>query len=92
MTVEANLGHPLERDGVSRSEVRKRVGEVAELLRVSHTLKRKTTTLSGGEQQRVAIGRAIVRRPKLLLLDEPLTNLDAKLRHDMRSILLPRTW
>lgn len=85
MTVEANLAHPLRRDGVSDSEIKKRVGEVAELLRVSHTLKRKTTTLSGGEQQRVAIGRAIVRRPKLLLLDEPLTNLDAKLRHEMRA-------
>ncbi|MEM9577627.1 MAG: ABC transporter ATP-binding protein [Pseudomonadota bacterium] len=85
MTVEANLGHPLRRDGVADAEIRKRVGEVAELLRVSHTLKRKPTTLSGGEQQRVAIGRAIVRRPKLLLLDEPLTNLDAKLRHEMRA-------
>ena len=85
MTVEANLGHPLRRDGIADSDIRKRVGEVAELLRVSHTLKRKPTTLSGGEQQRVAIGRAIVRRPKLLLLDEPLTNLDAKLRHEMRA-------
>lgn len=85
MSVEANLAHPLRRDDVSASDIRKRVGEVAELLRVSHTLKRKPTTLSGGEQQRVAIGRAIVRRPKLLLLDEPLTNLDAKLRHEMRA-------
>jgi len=85
MTVEANLAHPLERDQVSAADVKKRVGEVAELLRVSHTLKRKPTTLSGGEQQRVAIGRAIVRRPQLLLLDEPLTNLDAKLRHEMRA-------
>ncbi len=85
MTVEANLAHPLRRDGLSQAEVNKRVAEVAELLRVSHTLKRKTSTLSGGEQQRVAIGRAIVRRPKLLLLDEPLTNLDAKLRHEMRA-------
>ncbi len=85
MTVEANLAHPLRRDGVAAGEVTRRVGEVAELLRVTHTLKRKPNTLSGGEQQRVAIGRAIVRRPKLLLLDEPLTNLDAKLRHDMRA-------
>lgn len=85
MTVRANLAHPLRRIGESSDVVNKRVGEVAELLRVSHTLDRKTTTLSGGEQQRVAIGRAIVRQPKLLLLDEPLTNLDAKLRHDMRA-------
>jgi multiple sugar transport system ATP-binding protein len=55
------------------------------MLRITHTLDRKTTTASGGEQQRIAIGRALVRRPNLLLLDEPLTNLDAKLRHDMRA-------
>lgn len=85
LSVEANLGHPLRRSGLGSAAVRKRVGEVAELLRVTHTLKRKPTTLSGGEQQRVAIGRAIVQQPKLLLLDEPLTNLDAKLRHDMRA-------
>ena len=85
LTVRRNFAYPLERDGVARAEVSKRVGEVAELLRVGHTLDRKPDTLSGGEQQRVAIGRALVRRPKLLLLDEPLTNLDAKLRHDTRA-------
>ncbi len=85
LTVEANFAHPLRRAGASAADAKKRVGEVAELLRVTHTLKRKPTTLSGGEQQRVAIGRAIVGRPKLLLLDEPLTNLDAKLRHEMRA-------
>lgn len=85
LSVHANLAYPLVRDKVSSSEIHRRVNEVAELLRVTHTLKRKPATLSGGEQQRVAIGRAIVRRPKLLLLDEPLTNLDAKLRHDMRA-------
>ena len=55
------------------------------MLRLSHALARKPGTLSGGEQQRCAIGRALIRRPKLLLLDEPLTNLDAKLRHDTRA-------
>jgi len=85
MTVRNNLAHPLAREKAPSDAIKKRVGEVAELLRVSHTLDRKPTTLSGGEQQRVAIGRAIVRQPKLLLLDEPLTNLDAKLRHDMRA-------
>jgi len=85
LSTRANLAYPLVRDGVAKKEVNKRVAEVAELLRVTHTLERKPSTLSGGEQQRVAIGRAIVRRPKLLLLDEPLTNLDAKLRHEMRA-------
>lgn len=85
LSVYANLAYPLVRDRVDRKSIRTRVGEVAELLRVTHTLNRKPSTLSGGEQQRVAIGRAIVRRPSLLLLDEPLTNLDAKLRHDMRA-------
>ncbi|MEZ5824426.1 MAG: ABC transporter ATP-binding protein [Geminicoccaceae bacterium] len=85
LTIRRNFAYPLARDGMPSAEIRKRVGEIAELLRVTHTLDRKPPTLSGGEQQRVAIGRAIIRRPKLLLLDEPLTNLDAKLRHDMRA-------
>lgn len=85
LSIRDNLSYPLVRDKVAKPQVRQRVSEVAELLRVSHTLDRKPNTLSGGEQQRVAIGRAIVRRPRLLLLDEPLTNLDAKLRHDMRA-------
>ena len=70
---------------MSTEEIKKRVGEIAEMLRLSHALARKPNTLSGGEQQRCAIGRALIRRPKLLLLDEPLTNLDAKLRHDTRA-------
>jgi multiple sugar transport system ATP-binding protein len=80
-----NLAYPLRESRVPADEIKKRVGEVAEMLRLTHTLTRKPGTLSGGEQQRCAIGRALVRRPKLLLLDEPLTNLDAKLRHDTRA-------
>jgi multiple sugar transport system ATP-binding protein len=80
-----NLAYPLREQRMGTGQLRERVGEIAEMLGISHTLARKPNTLSGGEQQRLAIGRALVRRPKLLLLDEPLTNLDAKLRHDTRA-------
>ena len=80
-----NLAYPLREQRVPGDELRSRVGAIAEMLGISHALARKPSTLSGGEQQRLAIGRALVRRPKLLLLDEPLTNLDAKLRHDTRA-------
>jgi multiple sugar transport system ATP-binding protein len=85
LSVFDNLAYPLREQRVAPGERRQRVGEIAEMLGIGHTLARKPSTLSGGEQQRVAIGRALIRRPRLLLLDEPLTNLDAKLRHDTRA-------
>ena len=85
LTVYENLAYPLREARLDAVQIDGRVRATAELLRIGHTLRRRPQTLSGGEQQRVAIGRAIVRRPKLLLLDEPLTNLDAKLRHDTRA-------
>lgn len=87
MTVYDNIAFPLRVKKASKQEVDARVKEVAELLHISHLLTRKPKQLSGGEQQRVALGRAIVRRPKVFLMDEPLSNLDAKLRVYMRAEL-----
>jgi ABC-type sugar transport system ATPase subunit len=87
LTVAENFAYPLVEEGVNKSDIDKRVKETAAMLKLSHRLERKPNTLSGGEQQRVALGRSLIRTPKILLLDEPLTNLDAKLRHDMRAEL-----
>ncbi len=88
-TVFENLAFPLRSPlrRVSESKVKKRVLEVAELLRIDSKLQNKATKLSGGEMQRVAIGRALVRSPKLFLMDEPMSSLDAKLREDLRAEL-----
>jgi multiple sugar transport system ATP-binding protein len=86
LSVFDNLAFPLRSPArrVSEPEIKVRVEEVASLLRIGHKLKNKSTQLSGGEMQRVAIGRALVRRPSAYLMDEPLSSLDAKLRADLR--------
>jgi multiple sugar transport system ATP-binding protein len=86
LSVFDNLAFPLRSPArrVSEEEIKSRVGAIAELLRISHKLSNRSTQLSGGEMQRVAIGRALVRQPSIYLMDEPLSSLDAKLRGDLR--------
>jgi multiple sugar transport system ATP-binding protein len=87
MTVRKNMGFGLRMRGASRAQREKRVNEVAEVLGLGHLLDRRPAALSGGQRQRVAMGRAIVREPQVFLMDEPLSNLDAKLRVSMRAQL-----
>jgi multiple sugar transport system ATP-binding protein len=87
MTVFNNLAFPLENMEVPKDEINNRVQQVAKLLKIEALLERKPKQLSGGQQQRVALGRSIVREPKVFLMDEPLSNLDAKLRVYMRTEL-----
>ena len=86
LTVYDNLAFPLRSKlwRTEESEIRKKVEHVARVLKIEHLLHRKPDKLSGGEQQRVALGRAMVRNPRIFLMDEPLSNLDAKLREEMR--------
>ncbi len=86
-TVRENIGFGLKVRKVPRAEIESRVQETAHLLEIAHLLERKPRQLSGGQRQRVALGRAIIRNPKAFLLDEPLSNLDAKLRTQMRAEL-----
>src|SRR6185312_13269385 len=88
MTVAKNMGFALKRAGVPGDEIRRRVDEAAGLLGISDQLDRKPANLSGGQRQRVAMGRAIVRDPTAFLMDEPLSNLDAKLRIQTRAEIL----
>ena len=87
MTVFDNIAFPLRLRKLSKTEITRRVEEVAELLGIPHLLKRRPRQLSGGERQRTAVGRAMVRNPKVFLFDEPLSNLDAHLRSGMRQEL-----
>ena len=87
MTVFENMAFGLKLNKTPKEEIKRRVEEAARILDITHLLDRKPKALSGGQKQRVALGRAIVRKPKVFLLDEPLSNLDAKLRASMRTEL-----
>ena len=88
MTVYDNMAFALKLRHESKDEIERRVKEAAEVLNISELLQRKPKALSGGQKQRVAIGRSIVREPKVFLMDEPLSNLDAKLRNQMRAEII----
>ncbi|MDO4356437.1 MAG: sn-glycerol-3-phosphate ABC transporter ATP-binding protein UgpC [Clostridia bacterium] len=88
MTVYKNMAFPLQQKKMPKQAIDAKVREVAEILGITEYLDRKPKQLSGGQRQRVAIGRAIVREPKVLLMDEPLSNLDAKLRNQMRAEII----
>jgi multiple sugar transport system ATP-binding protein len=88
MSVEENLRFGLENQRLPKAEIGERVAKAADILQISHLLKRRPNQLSGGQSQRVAIGRAIVKEPKAFLFDEPLSNLDAELRVKMRGELV----
>ncbi|MBD5559668.1 MAG: sn-glycerol-3-phosphate ABC transporter ATP-binding protein UgpC [Clostridia bacterium] len=88
MTAYDNMAFALKLQKVSKSEIDKRVREAAEILGITQLLNNKPKAMSGGQRQRVAIGRAIVREPKVFLMDEPLSNLDAKLRNQMRAEII----
>ena len=85
MTASRNMGFALKMQGVPKAEIDRRVREAARILGLTDSLQKKPRTLSGGQRQRVAMGRAIVRNPQAFLMDEPLSNLDAKLRVEMRA-------
>jgi len=87
MNVQKNVAYGLKRDGVASSEIKDRVAEILAMVELSDFSKRKPSQLSGGQRQRVALARAIIRRPSVFLMDEPLSNLDAKLRGHMRAEL-----
>lgn len=88
MTVGRNMEYPLKKRGLPKAERKAKVAKAAEMLQLTELLERKPRQLSGGQQQRVALGRALVRDPQVFLLDEPLSNLDAKLRSYMRAELV----
>jgi putrescine transport system ATP-binding protein len=88
LSVEDNVAFGLKREGIARSEVKQRVGEMLELVQMSHLGKRKPHQLSGGQRQRIALARSLIKQPKLLLLDDPLGALDKKLREETQFELI----